>query len=193
MTSSIGRSPLTEISLPGALVIVRHRTSLLLICRESGLNYFQPVVIAGHQLRPVTFVADFIHAGRLEVDVIDPSTGGTRTSSSNPEQQLIIVHVQADHNWPGPGGTRIVKELMFQQRIEPPGLGCSPGKPVQNVTALAVRLHQPLPNHDANQIVGNQLVPAPSLPWRPCRGLFPGLRFPAAGRPSKPGESRSVP
>src|SRR5579864_4011170 len=35
-----------------ALVIVRDRTSLLLVCRESGLNYFQPVVVAGHQLLP---------------------------------------------------------------------------------------------------------------------------------------------
>src|SRR5579863_2665778 len=70
----------------GALVIVRHRTSLLLKCRESWLNYFQPVVIAGYQLGPVRFIANFIESGRLEVDVIDPSTGGTRTSSSNPEQ-----------------------------------------------------------------------------------------------------------
>jgi hypothetical protein len=68
-----------------ALIVVRYRTSLLLVCRNSGLNYFQPVVIAGHQLRPI-HVADFIHAGRLEVDVIDPSTGGTRTASSDPEQ-----------------------------------------------------------------------------------------------------------
>jgi hypothetical protein len=68
-----------------ALVVVRYRTRLLLVCRESGLNYFQPVVIAGHQLLP-GYVADFIHAGRLEVDVIDPSTGGTRTASSDPEQ-----------------------------------------------------------------------------------------------------------
>jgi hypothetical protein len=66
------------------LVVVCYRTSLLLICRESGLNDFQPVVIAGHQLFP-SFVADFIYAGRLEVDVVNPPTGGTRTASSNPE------------------------------------------------------------------------------------------------------------
>src|SRR5579864_287875 len=35
-----------------ALVVVRDRTSLLLVCRESGLNYLQPIVIAGHQLLP---------------------------------------------------------------------------------------------------------------------------------------------
>src|ERR1017187_4164671 len=69
----------------GSLVVMKSATSLLLVCRESGLNHFQPVVIAGHQLLPI-HVADFIYAGRLEVDVIDPSTGGTRTASSNPEQ-----------------------------------------------------------------------------------------------------------
>src|SRR5271154_1059175 len=69
-----------------ALVVVRDRTSLLLVCRESWLNHFQPVVVAGHQLRPVVLVTKFIHAGRLEVDVINPSTGGTRTASSDPEQ-----------------------------------------------------------------------------------------------------------
>ena len=70
----------------GTLVIIRYRSRLLLKCRESWLNHFQPVVIAGYQLCPVRFVANFIKTGRLEVDVIDPSTGGTRTSSSNPEQ-----------------------------------------------------------------------------------------------------------
>src|ERR1700739_4455265 len=71
---------------PGALVIVRHRTSLLLKGRESWLNYFQPVVIAGYQLGPVRFIANFVESGRLGVDTIDPPTGRTRTSSSNPEQ-----------------------------------------------------------------------------------------------------------
>jgi hypothetical protein len=68
-------------------VIVRDRLCLLLKCRESWLNHFQPVIIAGYQLRSMSFIADFVNSGRLEVDVIDPSTGGTRTSSSNPEQQ----------------------------------------------------------------------------------------------------------
>ena len=68
------------------LVVIRHRPSLLLKRRESWLNDFQPVIIAGYQLGPVRFVANFIQSGRLEMDVINPSTGGTRTSSSNPEQ-----------------------------------------------------------------------------------------------------------
>src|SRR5271170_2212759 len=118
----------------GAPIIIGHRTSLFLICRDTGLNYFQPVVITGHQLRPVN-VAKFIDTGRLEVDVIDPPTGGTRTASSNPEQQLIIIHVQPDHNWPGPGSARVVKELIVKQRIQPPGLRRSPGKTVKNITA----------------------------------------------------------
>src|ERR1019366_8856248 len=132
-----------------ALVVIRHGTSLLLVGRQTGLNHFQPVVIAGHQLRPVS-VANFIDTGWLEVDVIDPPTGGTRTASSNPEQQLIIVYVETDHNWQSPSGARVVKELVVQQRIQPSGLGCSPGKAVQNITALAIRLLQPYPDHLTN-------------------------------------------
>jgi hypothetical protein len=98
----------------GLLVIVRYRARLLLESRESWLNYFQPVIIAGYQLRSMRFVADFVETGRLEVDIIDPSTGGTRTSSSNPEQQLIIVDHEPDHNWPCFRGTRIVKELVLE-------------------------------------------------------------------------------
>ena len=70
------------------------------------------------------------------MDVIDPSTGGTRASSSNPEQQLIIVDLKPYHNRPSPRRARIVKEVMLQQRIQPSGLGRSPRKPIQNVAAL---------------------------------------------------------
>src|SRR6202035_3316033 len=118
-----------------ALVIIGYGSGLLLVSRQTGLNHFQPVVIAGYQLRPVK-VANFIVTGRLKVDVIDPPTGGTRTASSNPEQQLIIVHVQADHNWPGASRTRVVKELVVEQCVQPSGLSRSPGKAVQNVAAL---------------------------------------------------------
>ena len=68
------------------LVVIRYRPGLLLKRRESWLNDFQPVIIAGYQLGPVRFIANFIESGRLEMDVINPSTGGTRASSSNPEQ-----------------------------------------------------------------------------------------------------------
>ena len=47
------------------LIVLNHGTSLLLIRREPWLNYFQPVVIAGHQLCRVGLIAQFIHAGRL--------------------------------------------------------------------------------------------------------------------------------
>ena len=46
----------------GALIVIRYRTSLLLVGRQTGLNHFQPVVIAGYQLRPVT-IANFIDRG----------------------------------------------------------------------------------------------------------------------------------
>src|ERR1700678_473238 len=120
------------------LVIIGHRTSLLLVGRQTGLNHFQPVVIAGHQLRPVA-VTYFIGAGRLEVDVIDPPTGGTRTASSNSEQKLIIVHVKADHNRPSPGRVQVVKERVLQQSVQPPGLSRGPGKTIQDIAALAIR------------------------------------------------------
>jgi len=140
------------------LIIISHRTSLFLIGRDTGLNYFQPVVITGYQPGPVD-IANFIDLGRLKVDVIDPSTGGTRTASSNPEQQLIIIHIEPDHNRPSPRGARIIKEPVVEQSIQPSGLGRCPGKTVENITALAVRLDQPQPDHLANQIVGNQLPP----------------------------------
>ena len=69
-----------------ALIVIGYGLGLLLKRRKSWLNDFQPVIVAGHQFRPVRLIANFIQSGRLEVDVIDPSTGGTRTSSSNPEQ-----------------------------------------------------------------------------------------------------------
>src|SRR5579871_6093094 len=143
-----------------ALIIIRYGTRLLLKRRKSWLNHFQPVVVAGYQLRPMRLIAHFIESGRLEVDVIDPSTGGTRTSSSNPEQQLIIVHVKADHNWPGAGGTRVVKELIVEQGIEPAGLSCSSGKAIEDVAQLAIGLHQAFPDHGADQVVANQLTPS---------------------------------
>src|SRR5579871_6128974 len=141
------------------LVIIRYGTSLLLVSRQTRLNYFQPIIVAGFQLCAI-HIAKFVDTGRLEVDVVDPSTGGTRTSSSNPEQQLIIVHVKADHNWPGAGGTRVVKELIVEQGIEPAGLSCSSGKAIEDVAQLAIGLHQAFPDHGADQVVANQLTPS---------------------------------
>jgi hypothetical protein len=140
-----------------ALVVIRHRRSLLLIRRADAAESLPtdrhcglPAWTRQHR--------KFRDTGRLEMDVIDPSTGGTRTASSDPEQQLIIVHLEADHNWPGPSRARVVKELVIEQSIQPAGLRCRTRKPVQNITALAIRQLQPLPNHVANQVVGNQLA-----------------------------------
>ena len=140
-----------------ALVILSHGKSLLLVSRQTRLNYLQPIVIAGHQLRSIQ-VANFVDECWLKVDVINPSTGGTRTASSNPEQQLIIIHVKADHNWPSPSRARVVKDLIVEQCIQPTCLGCRPGKAVQNISALAVRFFQTQTNHFTNQVVGNQLA-----------------------------------
>ena len=141
---------------PGTLIIISHRPRLFLIRLNAGLNHFEPVVIAGNQLGSVD-VANFIDRRRLKVDVIDPPAGWTRTTSSNPEQQLIIIHVQPDHNRPSPRGALIVKELVVEQSIQPSGLSRSPRETIQNITAPTVRFRQPNPDHFTNQVVGNQL------------------------------------
>jgi hypothetical protein len=51
----------------------------------------------------------------------------------------------------------VIKELMLEQGIEPPSLGRSPGKTVQNVTALRIWQLESFPHHVANQVVGNEL------------------------------------
>src|SRR5215472_3126475 len=56
---------------------------------------------------------------------------------------------------------------MLEQRIEPPGLGRSPGKTIQNIAALTVREQQPIPNHVANQVVRYQLSAGHHILSRP--------------------------
>src|SRR5580704_8956221 len=58
-----------------ALVVVRYRGSQSLVSRQTGLNYFKPVIIAGDQLRGIN-IANFVDMGPLGVNVIDPPTGG---------------------------------------------------------------------------------------------------------------------
>src|SRR5579862_5563285 len=142
----------------GSAIILRHWRSLYLIGGQPRLNHFQPVVVADFQLFPID-IAKLIDGWLLKVDVVDPPTGGTRTSSSNAEQQLIIIHLKADHNWPRPRGPRVIKELVIEQRIQPSGLCRGARKTIQYITALAIRLLQTLANHLADQVVGNQLAP----------------------------------
>src|SRR5580700_4860749 len=93
------------------------------------------------------------------MDVVNPSIGRTRTASSDPEQQLIIVYLQADHNRPGSSRARVVKEPIIEQGIQPPGLRRGTRKTVQHITASAIRQSQASANHVADQVVGNQLAP----------------------------------
>src|ERR1700730_2508753 len=72
----------------GPLIIIGYRSGHFPVGLQPWANYFQTVVIAGNQLRAVA-IANAIDTWRLEVDVIDPPTGGTRTAPRNPEQQLI--------------------------------------------------------------------------------------------------------
>ena len=46
-----------------ALIVIGYGLGLLLIRRKSWLNDFQPVVVAGHQFRPVRLIANFIQLG----------------------------------------------------------------------------------------------------------------------------------
>src|SRR5271157_434562 len=66
---------------PG-LVIVQHRNRLPLIGFQPLRNNFLGVVWT-HDKSPAVDIADAFNFGWLEVDVVDPSTGGTRTTPGN--------------------------------------------------------------------------------------------------------------
>src|SRR5579885_1003935 len=85
------------------LVILRHRPGRPLVSVQTLPNHFLTVIIADYQPGTVK-VANFIHPGWLEMDVINVSVGETSSTSGEPEQQLIIVHINQDHNWPAPAG-----------------------------------------------------------------------------------------
>ncbi len=96
VTSSTGdrHSPRPTVPAP---VIIHQRPGLPLVGFQTLPDHFLTIVIADYQLGAVK-IANSIDTGRLEMDVINPSAGGTRTTSGKPEQQLIIVHRQQDHN-----------------------------------------------------------------------------------------------
>src|SRR4029453_10557480 len=124
---------------PFRLVIVGHRSRLAIKLVQTLANDFLAVIVANDELGAIV-IAKLIDLGRLKVDVVDPSTGGTRTTSGKPAQQLIIVYVQADHiRQPSPA-VGVVKELVFQEGIQPACLGRSSRKTVEDETSLAVDL-----------------------------------------------------
>src|SRR5207244_4038542 len=82
---------------PFARVVFGYRLGLQFVGRQSIPDDFFTVIFAGHQRRTIN-IASISDTGWLGVDVVDPSTDGTRTASGNPTQQSIIVHVNSDHN-----------------------------------------------------------------------------------------------
>src|SRR5262249_39100395 len=82
----------------------------------------------------------------------------TSPSSGEPLYQLIIVYVDADHNWQALAAVRVVKELALEESIQPAGLLRGARKPVKDETAFAIRVVKPEGHDVADQVVRNQLA-----------------------------------
>src|SRR5581483_10488534 len=106
---------------PKFLIVLRHWLGLALIRIETLANDLCPVIVAGDQPGAI-LVADFVNARRIGIDVIDRPIDGTSPPSSDPEQQLIIIHLYTDHNRQPRRPLSVFKELKLQERIEPRGL-----------------------------------------------------------------------
>src|ERR1700747_2774564 len=111
-----------RVQTPLGLVILSYWPRLLIEFVQTRPNHFFTIVVADNQLCAVN-VTKLIDLGWLKVDVVDPSTGGTRTTSGKPAQQLIIVDLEPDHNRQPIAAVRVVKELIFQVGIQPARLG----------------------------------------------------------------------
>src|SRR5579863_7668711 len=79
------------------LVVIRHRLGLAFVGCQTLADDFLAVIISDEQLG-IVYVTDFINQRRLGMDVVDPPTGRTSPASSDPEQQLIIIHLNTYHN-----------------------------------------------------------------------------------------------
>src|SRR6202040_1954562 len=125
---------------PLRAIVIRHPPGLRLVSRQPARNNFLAVVVADHQLRSV-HITQLVRERWLGVNVIEPSTGGTRSPPGKPLQQLSIVHEQLDHNQ----GTvlRIFKDLIFQESVQPSCLSGRSRKAVQHKPALAIGFPQP--------------------------------------------------
>jgi hypothetical protein len=66
-------------------VVIRYRPGPTLISRQSPGNDFLAIVVADYQLGSVT-ITQLVDERRLRVNVIEPSTGGTRAPSGKPLQ-----------------------------------------------------------------------------------------------------------
>src|SRR6185437_12738842 len=105
--------PIYQVQLPFTSVIRSHRPRLLVVGLQTGGDHVLAVIVTDYQLGAV-HVAQFIHAGRLKVNVVDPSTGRTSPTSGEPTQQFSIIHVNLDHNWQCRAGPQVFKDLVFE-------------------------------------------------------------------------------
>jgi gluconate kinase len=81
---NVGRQiPIHRFQPALGIVIFRNRTGLVIERIQARANHFFPIVIADNEFRAVN-VARFVDFRWLKVDVVDPSTGGTRTTSGEP-------------------------------------------------------------------------------------------------------------
>src|SRR6185312_8164894 len=116
-----------------ARVVFRYRLGLQFVGRQPVPNDVFAVIFSGHQRRTIN-IASISNFGWLGVDVVDPSTDGARTASSDTTQQLIIIHVNSDHNGQTLATLLVVKELVLQKRIQPSGLGRIARKTIKDKT-----------------------------------------------------------
>src|SRR5207247_1072687 len=142
---------------PHPLRVLSSQRGLSLIRFHSLAYDLITIIIADDQFRTI-YIADFINARRLRMDVVDPSTGGTSPSSSNPEQQLIIVHLNPYHNRQPCRPLPAFKELKPQKRVQPSHLFLRPRESIQHESPLRVRFPQSPRDNVANQVVGNQFA-----------------------------------
>src|SRR5580700_3444248 len=142
---------------PFLLVVFRYGPGLQVICLQTFPDHFLAIIAADYQLGTVD-IANVRDARWLEIDVIDVSVGETSPASSEPLYQLIIVYVDADHNWQALAAVRVVKDLAFKKSIQPARLSGRTRKPVKDETGLAIGVPEPRSHHFANQIVRNQFA-----------------------------------
>src|SRR6516162_4631664 len=135
---------------PFLLVVLRNRPGLLLVSKQTFANHLVAIIVTGNQLGTVD-VTKFIDARWLEMDVVNATTEGTCSAPGEPKPQLIIVDINADHKWQALLRSRVFKELVLQEGIEPPRLGRGARETIENEAAPAVGRAQALGHHVIQQ------------------------------------------
>src|SRR5882762_3294680 len=80
----VGRQiPIHRLQASLRLVVIRHRPRLEIELVQTLPDHFLAVILADDELASVA-ITKLVDLGWLKVDVVDPSTGGTRTTSGEP-------------------------------------------------------------------------------------------------------------